>query len=100
LTRQFDVSRAQRQALNAIIQGSAADICKQAMIDVDAAFAGTNVKMLVQVHDELVVIAPKEEEEAAMQTLISAMGHGRSIMGVTLKVSCHAATSWSEAKGK
>jgi DNA polymerase-1 len=100
LTRQFDVSRAQRQAINAIIQGSAADICKQAMIDVDAAFSGTNVKMLVQVHDELVVIAPKEEEESAMQTLVSAMGHGRSIMGVTLKVSCHAATSWSEAKGK
>jgi DNA polymerase-1 len=100
LSRQFEVSRAQRQAINAIIQGSAADICKQAMIDVDAAFKGSSTKMLVQVHDELIVIAPKDEEETAMNTLISAMGHDRSIMGVTLKVSCHAATSWAEAKGK
>ena len=100
LSRQFEVSRAQRQAINAIIQGSAADICKQAMIDVDTAFKGTDTKMLVQVHDELIVVTPKDQEEFAMNTLISAMGHDKSIMGVTLKVSCHAATSWSEAKGK
>jgi DNA polymerase I-like protein with 3'-5' exonuclease and polymerase domains len=100
LSRQFEVSRAQRQAINAIIQGSAADICKQAMIDVDTTFSGTDTKMLVQVHDELIVITPKDQEEVAMNALITAMGHDRSIMGVTLKVSCHAATSWSEAKGK
>jgi DNA polymerase-1 len=96
----FTQSRAQRQAINAIIQGSAADICKQAMIDVNTAFVGTKAKMLVQVHDELVAIAPEEDENSAMSTLITAMGHDRSIMGVTLKVSCHAATNWSEAKGK
>lgn len=92
------VSRAQRQAINAIIQGSAADICKQAMIDVDLAFRSTNAKMLVQVHDELVAISPEDEEESAISTLINAMGHNRTIMGVTLKVSCHAARSWAEAK--
>ena len=92
------VSRAQRQAINAIIQGSAADICKQAMIDVDLAFRSTNSKMLVQVHDELVAISPEDEEESAISTLINAMGHNRTIMGVTLKVSCHAARSWAEAK--
>jgi len=96
----FTQSRAQRQAINAIIQGSAADICKQAMIDVSTAFVGTNARMLVQVHDELVAIAPEEDENSAMSTLVTAMGHDRSIMGVTLKVSCHAATNWSEAKGK
>jgi DNA polymerase-1 len=92
------VSRAQRQAINAIIQGSAADICKQAMIDVDLAFRSTNSKMLVQVHDELVAISPEDEEESAISTLVNAMGHNRTIMGVTLKVSCHAARSWAEAK--
>ena len=92
------VSRAQRQAINAIIQGSAADICKQAMIDVDLAFRSTNSKMLVQVHDELVAIAPEDEEESAISTLINAMGHNKTIMGVTLNVSCHAARSWAEAK--
>jgi DNA polymerase-1 len=96
----FTQSRAQRQAINAIIQGSAADICKQAMIDVNNAFVGSNARMLVQVHDELVAIAPEEDENSAMSTLVDAMGHDRSIMGVTLKVSCHAATNWSEAKGK
>jgi DNA polymerase I-like protein with 3'-5' exonuclease and polymerase domains len=70
------------------------------MIDVDKAFLGTQAKMLVQVHDELVAIAPEKDENSAMSTLITAMGHDRSIMGVTLKVSCHAATNWSEAKGK
>ena len=92
------VSRAQRQAINAIIQGSAADICKQAMIYVDLAFRSTNSKMLVQVHDELVAIAPEDEEESAISTLINAMGHNKTIMGVTLNVSCHAARSWAEAK--
>jgi DNA polymerase-1 len=96
----FTASRAQRQAINAIIQGSAADICKQAMIDVHAAFNGSEARMLVQVHDELVAIAPEGQEDRYIETLVSAMGHDRSIMGVTLKVSCHAATSWAEAKGK
>jgi len=34
------------------------------------------------------------------QILIKAMGHEKTIMGVSLKVSCHSAHSWSEAKGK
>ena len=91
-------SRAQRQAINAIIQGSAADICKQAMIDVDIAFKDTKTKMLVQVHDELVAITPEDHRESSINTLITAMGHNRDIMGVTLKVSCHSARSWAEAK--
>jgi len=94
------VSRAQRQAINAIIQGSAADICKEAMIGVNKAFMGTSARMLVQVHDELVAIAPEDEREYFTNTLVHAMGHERSIMGVSLKVSCHSARSWSEAKGK
>jgi DNA polymerase-1 len=94
------VSRAQRQAINAIIQGSAADICKEAMVAVNKAFAGTPARMLVQVHDELVATAPEDRQEYFIKTLVHAMGHERSIMGVSLKVSCHSARSWSEAKGK
>ena len=91
-------SRAQRQAINAIIQGSAADICKQAMIEVDSAFKDTKTKMLVQVHDELVAVTPEDDAETSLNTLINAMGHNKTIMGVTLKVSCHSARSWAEAK--
>jgi DNA polymerase-1 len=93
-------SRAERQAINSVVQGSAADICKKAMIDVYDAFQGTDAKMLVQVHDELVVAVPTEQLRALEPTLISAMGHGTVIEGIPLKVSCHSAYSWSEAKGK
>ena len=54
--------------------------------------------MLVQVHDELVAVTPEDQEENSINTLITAMGHNRDIMGVTLKVSCHSARSWAEAK--
>lgn len=91
-------SRAERQAINAVIQGSAADICKDAMIQVHKSFEGTDAKMIVQVHDELVAIAP--EDSNMEQILVKAMGHEKTIMGVSLKVSCHSARSWSEAKGK
>jgi DNA polymerase I-like protein with 3'-5' exonuclease and polymerase domains len=93
-------ARAERQAINSVVQGSAADICKEAMIDVYKAFIGTNANMLVQVHDELVVSVPTEEINTLMPVLVNAMGHGRVISGIPLKVSCHSAGSWSEAKGK
>jgi len=93
-------SQAQRQAINAIIQGSAADLCKTAMIDVYKAFEGSDSHMLLQIHDELVATTPLGRESETIEMLMSAMGHNRSIMGVTLRVSCHASTSWSEAKGK
>jgi DNA polymerase-1 len=54
-------ARAERQAVNAVVQGSAADLCKQAMINIARDLAGTNVKMLVQVHDELVFDVLKDE---------------------------------------
>jgi DNA polymerase-1 len=58
---------AERQAINAPIQGSAADIIKRAMIRLPAALADANIKadMLLQVHDELIFEAPIQEAEAA-----------------------------------
>lgn len=93
-------SRAERQAINAIVQGSAADICKIAMIDVHEALQSYDAELLVQVHDELVVAVPHKYAEEAQKIMVNAMGHGRVILGIPLKVSCHSATSWSEAKGK
>ena len=57
---------AERNAVNAPIQGSAADIIKRAMIDVCAALdsAGYSARMLLQVHDELVLDVPKTEVQA------------------------------------
>lgn len=93
-------SRAERQAVNAVVQGSAADICKDAMITVYDLFKDTPAKLLVQVHDELVVIVPEDEVDKYQPLLVSAMGDGNTISGIPLKVSCHSAHSWSEAKGK
>lgn len=93
-------SRAERQAVNAVVQGSASDICKQAMVDCADAFASTKAQVLVQVHDELIVAVPSEQAEEMRPILMQAMGDGKVYSGIPLKVSCHAATSWSEAKGK
>lgn len=93
-------SRAERQAINAIVQGSAADICKIAMIDTHEAFRGTGARLLVQVHDELVASCPEDEVDSVIPIMMKAMGHGKVIEGIPLKVSGQAAYSWSEAKGK
>jgi len=92
-------SRAERQAVNAVVQGSAADLCKQAMINIDQDLSNTNLKMLVQVHDELVVAVPYEELDEIVEPFITAMGNGNVIKGVPLMVSYHNASNWSEAKG-
>lgn len=93
-------ARAERQAINAVVQGSAADICKKAMIDVYEVFKDTDAKMLVQVHDELVVAVPTEEVDQMIPILMKAMGDGVIIEDIPIKVSCHSAHSWAEAKGK
>lgn len=92
-------SRAERQAVNAVVQGSAADLCKQAMINIAHDLADTNVRMLVQVHDELVASVPYEELDSIIDPFITAMGNGNVIKGVPLMVSYHNASNWAEAKG-
>lgn len=93
-------SRAERQAVNAVVQGSAADICKRAMISIAEDLEGTDTHMLVQVHDEIVAAVPHDTAYDLMPKFMDAMGEGKIIRGVPLKVSCHIAGSWSEAKGK
>ena len=89
---------AERMALNAPIQGSAADIMKVAMLKVDAALreAGHRSRILLQVHDELVLeIAPGERE--AVETLVrDEMGHAVP-MDVPLDVSVGVGYSWHDA---
>ncbi|WP_040161684.1 DNA polymerase I [Nigerium massiliense] len=89
---------AERMALNAPIQGSAADIIKVAMLDVEAALAqeGLASRMLLQVHDELVFeIAPGERE--ALETLVrDRMGHAMDL-AVPLDVSVGVGRSWHDA---
>ncbi len=89
---------AERMALNAPIQGSAADIIKVAMLDVDRALRdeGLRSRMLLQVHDELVFeVAPGEFD--ALRELVSARMCGAFELSVPLDVSFGTGRSWEEA---
>jgi DNA polymerase-1 len=91
-------SRAERQAVNAVVQGSAADLCKQAMLDIYDVLKDSGAKMVVQVHDELVTMVPEDEVDSIIPLFIKAMGDGRVINDVPLKVSYDCAYSWADAK--
>ncbi|HMO11652.1 MAG TPA: DNA polymerase I, partial [Actinotalea sp.] len=89
---------AERMALNAPIQGSAADLIKVAMLGVDRALreAGLRSRMLLQVHDELVLeVAPGER--AAVEALVRAQMAGAAELAVPLDVSVGTGGSWHDA---
>ncbi len=93
---------AERMALNAPIQGSAADVVKVAMLGVDAALraAGLSSRMLLQVHDELVFeVAPGEREalEALVRREMGAVVEERLGLTVPLEVSVGVGRSWDDA---
>jgi len=96
--RQF----AERQAINAPIQGSAADIIRRAMARMDAAMekAGLKARMLLQVHDELVFEAPEEEAERLIVLAQEVMGEAplpSVSLSVPLVVEAKAASTWGQA---
>jgi DNA polymerase-1 len=89
---------AERMALNAPIQGSAADLIKVAMLNVRRALAesGLASRMLLQVHDELVFeVAPGEREQ--LDALVRAQMAGAAELTVPLDVSVGTGRSWHEA---
>ncbi|HWC13239.1 MAG TPA: DNA polymerase I [Actinomycetota bacterium] len=90
----------ERQALNAPIQGSAADIMKLAMINVDRALQddGMQTQMILTVHDELVFEVPDEEKDPALELVrreMTSVCH----MEVPLEVDASFGGNWAEAKG-
>jgi DNA polymerase-1 len=91
---------AERMALNAPIQGSAADIIKMAMVALDAEVEqrGWRTALLLQVHDELVLEAPAEEAEEAAHLTRSIM-EGVAALRVPLRVDLGTGPSLAEAKG-
>ncbi len=89
---------AERMALNAPIQGSAADLIKVAMLRVDAAIGeqGLASRMLLQVHDELVFEVAQGERDALESLVREAMG-GAADLTVPLDVSVGTGRSWHDA---
>jgi DNA polymerase-1 len=89
---------AERNAVNAPIQGSAADIIKVAMVRMQKSLAssGLKSKMIMQVHDELVFDVPKEEVET-LQGLIAEAMSGAVTLDVPLVVDMSTGSNWLEA---
>ena len=88
---------AERMAVNMPIQGGAADIMKQAMILVDDALreAGLRSRMLLQVHDELLLEAPAEELETLIPLLRERMGAAEALK-VPLEVDVKVGDNWGD----
>jgi DNA polymerase-1 len=89
---------AQRNAINYPIQGSAADIIKQAMVNVFEKIRreGLKSRLIMQVHDELVFEAP-EEEMVALERLVRQEMENAVSLRVPLKVDINHGRNWSEA---
>jgi DNA polymerase-1 len=89
---------AERMALNAPIQGSAADIIKVAMLGVERALreASMGSRMLLQVHDELVFEVADGEREA-LESLVREQMAGAADLSVPLDVSVGVGRTWHEA---
>jgi DNA polymerase I len=92
--------RAEREAVNLPIQGTAADILKRAMIDVHAGLqtvAGGRARMILTVHDELLFEAPKEAAEETAARVRELM-EGAVELKVPLTVDVGIGENWKEAK--
>lgn len=86
---------AERMAINTPIQGTAADLMKRAMINVDKALkaSGLKARMILQVHDELVFECPEAEVDA-LKVLVRREMEGAMDLAVPLKVEVKVGTDW------
>ena len=89
---------AERAAINAPLQGSAADIIKKAMIDVDKWIGGENpdIRMIMQVHDELIFEVKKELADEAISEIVNLMESSVELK-IPLIVDANMGTNWNEA---
>ena len=89
----------ERIAMNSPIQGTAADIMKIAMIAVFRKLKEKNLKskLILQIHDELVVETAEDETEEVKQIVIECMKNAASL-AVSLEVDLHTGSNWYEAK--
>ncbi len=88
---------AERTAVNSPIQGTAADLIKLAMVRIDKAIAGRPSKLLLQVHDELVLESPPEET-AEIRDLVKREMEAVAQLSVPLLVETGTGRNWRDAK--
>jgi DNA polymerase-1 len=90
----------ERQAMNAAIQGLAADIFKIALVRIDQALVKAKVqsRVVLQVHDEVIVEVPDEEKDVVGPLVLDIM-KGAAELIVPLEVNAAWGPTWAEAKG-
>ncbi|MST31903.1 DNA polymerase I, partial [Acidimicrobiaceae bacterium USS-CC1] len=90
----------ERQAMNAGIQGLAADIFKVALVRLDERLEGLGLasRLVLQVHDEVILEVPPDEEAAAAEVVLEAM-RGAADLSVPLEVNLSWGSTWAGAKG-
>jgi hypothetical protein len=93
---QWARARAERQAFNTMIQGSAADLIKVAMVRAQALIPKES-SLILTVHDELVVVSPDHLAEVTMAAVIEAM-EGINVLSVPLIADVTLVSRWGEAK--
>jgi DNA polymerase-1 len=84
---------AERIAVNTPIQGSAADIVKTAMLNLDRKLEHSNARMLLQVHDELIFECPKNEIDTAVKLIKTEMEQAASL-SIPLRVTVETGDRW------
>ena len=98
-SRNFQVrAEAERQAVNAPVQGSAADLIKKAMIDLhrELPARGLKTRLILQIHDELLFEVPEAEADAA-RALVKEKMEGAIALEVPLVVDARLGRNWAEA---
>lgn len=90
-------SSAERMAMNTPLQGSAADIIKLAMLGVEKRLASMKSKMILQIHDELIIDAAADEAEEVKKILSYEMEHAVKL-SVPLIAEATSAKNWGELK--
>ena len=88
---------AERMAMNTPLQGTAAEIVKAAMLAVERSLRGMKAKMILQIHDELIVDAPLEER-AAVEEILRREMEGAVKLRVPLVVETASAGNWGDLK--
>lgn len=94
---EFQKSNFLREGINSIFQGSAADLIKLAMNKIGSFIAGSEVKMLIQVHDELIFELPKEGAEQKAKEIAEIM-NGVYTLRVPLECGVALGKNWAELK--
>lgn len=90
-------SSAERMAMNTPLQGSAADIVKLAMLAVEKRLSGMRAKMILQIHDELIIDAPADEADAVVALLKEEMERAAALR-VPLIAEANTAADWGALK--